>query len=198
MGPKSVHLTMKYLMQWLIIAGQDTILSLCHTCPHIPCLCYILVPAAPEVLPGKVTDSDGLGSNMPRRSLRLWENQEIPAQELLCFVFFLSALLSSEVNLKGQLQTDEKDTIASQKDELGGGRLESNLISSTRPLAPKCSATRLLTTKKETYMRDQNFNKGCGILEVDMYNFWLYRLGSFLLVVDQLSHYMINLSAVNL
>ena len=64
---------------------------------------------------------------------------------LLCF--FLSALLSSEVNLKGQLQTDEKDTIASQKDELGGGRLESNLISSTRPLAPKCSATRLLTTR---------------------------------------------------
>ena len=163
MGPQSVHLTMKYLMQWLIIAGQDTILSLCHTCPHIPCLCYILVPAAPEVLPGKVTDSDGLGSKMPRRSVKLWENQEIPALELLCF---FSVRTSSEVNLKGQLQTHEKDTIASQKDELGGGRLESNSISSTRPLAPKCSATRLLTTKKETYIRDQNFNMGCGILQV--------------------------------
>ena len=82
---------------------------------------------------------------------------------LLCF---FSVRTSSEVNLKGQLQTDEKDTIASQKDELGGGRLESNLISSTRPLAPECSANRLLTTKKETYIRDQNFNKGCGILQV--------------------------------
>ena len=64
---------------------------------------------------------------------------------LLCF---FSVRTSSEVNLKGQLQAHEKDTIASQKDELGGGRLESNSISSTRPLAPKCSATRLLTTKK--------------------------------------------------
>ena len=98
MGPKSVHLTMKYLMQWLIIAGQDTILSLCHNCPHIPCLCYILVPAAPEVLPGKVTDSDGLGSKMPRRSVRLWENQEITAQELLCFalLFFCPHIFRSQ------------------------------------------------------------------------------------------------------
>ena len=63
-------------------------------------------------------------------------------------LYFFSVRTSSEVNLKGQLQTHEKDTIASQKDELGGGRLESNSISSTRPLAPKCSATRLLTTKK--------------------------------------------------
>ena len=113
------------------------------------------------------------------------------------FALFFSVRTSSEVNLKGQLQTDEKDTIASQKDELGGGRLESNLISSTRPLAPKCSAIRLLTTKKETNIRDQNFNKSCGILKVDMYIFWLYRLGSYL-AVDQLSHYMINLSVVNL
>ena len=52
---------------------------------------------------------------------------------LLCF---FSVRTSSEVNLKGQLQAHEKDTIASQKDELGGGRLESNSISSTRPLAP--------------------------------------------------------------
>ena len=147
MGPKSVHLTMKYLMQWLIIAGQDTILSLCHNCPHIPCLCYILVPAAPEVFPGKVTDSDGLDWGQTCRAGR-WGCEKIKkCLHRNFFALFFSVRTSSEVNLKGQLQTDEKDTIASQKDELGGGRLESNLISSTRPLAPECSATRLLTTR---------------------------------------------------
>ena len=149
-----------------------------HIIPIIPTAApyseYILRRALPDVLPVKLTGSDGLGSNTART--RLWEKQKfLPKTKFAYMLPFYNSFPQKHIILK----CTSKDNIGLQKDERDRTRLESNLIGWANSALSACSAsfllwTVILTSPKRKFRLTLNLRHFFNLYLAT--NFWIFYL----------------------